>query len=200
MSLITVYDANQSDDIDLKVNVFDNAEFNAFIDGSMTSFIYDGIEWTVSKTQSGGFTVVELQNNSENVSNLFLINSIFNYIDLGGTISGDDCVQEVFENPGTGIYRKDSSTTYPYIRYEYNEPLPGYGNYPLSLNPNSGQSYGMSLGAGGGAGGGGEVVPVVPGGGDTPPIDGICWDDKGVWNAEIFFRVLGHWFWLNDSR
>lgn len=151
MSLITVYDSNQSEDIDLKVNVFDNAEFNAFIDGSMSSFIYDGIEWTVSKSQSGGFTVVELQNNSENVSNLFLINSIFNYIDLGGYISGDDCVQEVFETPGQGIYRKDSSTTYPYIRYEYNEPLPGYGNYPISLNPSSGQSYGMSLGAGGGA-------------------------------------------------
>ena len=26
-------------------------------------------------------------------------------------------------------------------------------------------------------------------GGDTPPLDDICWDDKGVWNAEIFFRV-----------
>ena len=49
---------------------------------------------------------------------------------------------------------------------------------------------GADLGAGGGgAGGGGEVVPVVPGGADTPPLDGICWDDKGVWNAEIFFRV-----------
>ena len=40
---------------------------------------------------------------------------------------------------------------------------------------------GADLGAGGGgAGGGGEVVPVVPVGADTPPIDGICRDDKGV--------------------
>lgn len=151
MSQITVYDSNQSEDIDLKVNVFDNDAFNAFIDGSMSSFVYDGITWTVSKTQSSGFTVVELVNNSTNESSLDLINNIFDYIELGGTISDEDCVQEVFENPGQGIYRKDSDTTYPYIRYEYNEPLPGYGNYPISLNPSSGQSYGMSLGAGGGA-------------------------------------------------
>lgn len=151
MSQITVYDSNQSEDIDLKVNVFDNDTFNAFIDGSMSSFVYDGITWTVSKTQSSGFTVVELTNNSTNESSLDLINNIFNYIDLGGNITADDCVQEVFETPGQGIYRKDSSTTYPYIRYEYSEPLPGYGNYPISLNPSSGQSYGMSLGAGGGA-------------------------------------------------
>ena len=49
---------------------------------------------------------------------------------------------------------------------------------------------GADLGAGGGgAGGGGEVVPGRLAGGDTPPLDDICWDDKGVWNAEIFFRV-----------
>lgn len=151
MSQITVYDSNQSEDIDLKVNVFDNDTFNAFIDGSMTSFEYDGVTWSVSKTQSSGFTVVELVNNSTNESSLDLINNIFQYINLGGSISDEDCVQEVLEIPGQSIYRKDSSTTYPYIRYEYAEPLPGYGNYPLSLNPSSGQSYGMSLAAGGGA-------------------------------------------------
>ena len=110
MSQITVYDSNQSEDIDLKVNVFDNDAFNAFIDGSMSSFVYDGITWTVSKTQSSGFTVVELVNNSTNESSLDLINNIFDYIELGGTISDEDCVQEVFENPGQGIYRKDSDT------------------------------------------------------------------------------------------
>ena len=151
MSQITVYDSTAAAETDLKVNVFDNDTFNAFLDGSMTSFVYDGITWTVSKTQSSGFTVVELTNNSTNESSLDLINNIFNYIDLGGNITAEDCVQEVFETPGQGIYRKDSGTTYPYIRYEYNEPLPGYGNYPISLNPSSGQSYGMSLGAGGGA-------------------------------------------------
>ena len=51
---------------------------------------------------------------------------------------------------------------------------------------------GADLGAGGGgAGGGGEVVPGRLAGGDTPPIDSEGWDDKGVWNAEIFFRVWG---------
>ena len=31
-------------------------------------------------------------------------------------------------------------------------------------------------------------------GGDTPPLDDICWDDKGVWNAEIFFEFRGTGF------
>jgi len=151
MSQITVYDSNQSREIDLNVNVFDNDTFNAFLDGSMSSFEYDGITWTVSKTQSNGFTIVNIQNNSTNESSLDLINNIFNFIDLGGNITTEDCAQEVFETPGQGIYRKDSSTEYPYIKYEYAEPLPGFGNYPLSLNPSSAQSFGMSLAAGGGA-------------------------------------------------
>ena len=30
-----------------------------------------------------------------------------------------------------------------------------------------------------------------PGGRRYPPLDDICWDDKRVWNTEIFFRVWG---------
>ena len=39
-----------------------------------------------------------------------------------------------------------------------------------------------SVGGGGGGAGGGLAEAV-------PPLDLYIWDDKGVWLAEIFFRV-----------
>ena len=52
----------------------------------------------------------------------------------------------------------------------------------VELIPMTGSGTGTDGGQAGGA-------AVEGWRGDTPPLDGICWDDEGVWFAEIFFRV-----------
>ena len=56
-------------------------------------------------------------------------------------------------------------------------------------------STGADLGAGGGgAGGGGEVVPVVPGGSDTPLFVSMVGTIRGVGMQKFFFEFRGTGF------
>lgn len=152
MSQITVYNTSTRTEDDLKINVFDNDAFNAFIGQSISSFVYDGITWYVNKTQSTDFTVLELTT-SQNINNLNVINGMFDSIEIGGEITEEDCMQLVLEDiDGNYIYQKDNSTSYPYLRYNHSyNPEQFVNSYNISANKSSGTSYGVALGAGGNA-------------------------------------------------
>ena len=135
---ITVYDSNHSnEEVDLNVNVLDQVDFNTLWDSSATSFIYDGITYSITRRSSDQFRFLEFYQTSTNLASITELELTLNAAGLPGDISEEDSVQKYYETSGTSTFRKDTSgTSEPYIGYSYQN-----NTYSTTLFQRSGQSY-----------------------------------------------------------